>query len=118
MVINGSYICGGHRIIYRVVKSLRCTLEIDSTLCVNCMSIKKEEFYGRVDKAKSSIKWTKGRFFLKRFPNRYKRREKSTNRNEKEQNVWLMRNNIKQYNIYVIGLPKKKMKERKGQTNY
>ena len=41
---DGSYTYGDHNIRYRVVKSLRCTLEINVTLCVK-NSIKKAIVY-------------------------------------------------------------------------
>ena len=35
IVLHGSYTCGEHRITYRIVESLGCTLETTVTLCVN-----------------------------------------------------------------------------------
>ena len=43
MVTEGSYPCGEPSIMYRVVKSLCCTLAIDVILCVNYSSIKKKK---------------------------------------------------------------------------
>jgi len=42
-VTDGSYICGEHSLMHRVVKSLCCTLETNVTLCVNYISILKKE---------------------------------------------------------------------------
>lgn len=40
MLTDGSYTCGEHSIIYRVVESLCCTPETNETLCVNYTQIK------------------------------------------------------------------------------
>ena len=42
MGTDGSYTCGEHSIMYKLVKSLSCTPETNVTLCVNYTQIKRE----------------------------------------------------------------------------
>lgn len=41
MVTDGNCMCGEHSIMYRLVKSLLCTPETDTTVCVHSRQIKK-----------------------------------------------------------------------------